>query len=269
MQVRVPNAMTVNTIGCPGGSIPFPLLLQIEPTATGTTGCDVYPVELREAMDLLVPRMLPCTLLTDVDTLELIGTDVEPLAETVERYGLEVLAEDSGTVIVPTSGLLALFGALRTYNLTMVDLPAVPDDLATTWLTVVDGAWPALPRLPDSTLYASSHDDVYLWVESVDPDLPRRLGQQLLATAVGTHLLAPTNTDGDAVDVTPPPLEMVDAVLGDEQVFSAGGDAIRVTADAVTIPFVRRFRRPFDEVPPTHDLTYERSTAAWTIDALA
>ena len=126
-------------------------------------------------------------MLTGVDTHEFTETGTVPVAETCDRYGVAVVAEDSDTVVIATADLLTLFGELQTYNLTALDLESPPQDLPARWCTVWDAPWPVLPRSPESTVFVSSHDDSGVWVEARDVQLSRHLGQRLLAIVAGTQ----------------------------------------------------------------------------------
>ena len=64
--------------------------------------------------DLLVPSMLPLTVLTGVDTDDFTAKGLAPFRETLAKCGVEVLAEDSDTVLVATPQLSLLFGDLWT-----------------------------------------------------------------------------------------------------------------------------------------------------------
>jgi hypothetical protein len=264
MLVRVPNAMTVNRVGSPlGTSEPFPVALRVERHSPDVVGCYIRPAAMHEIMDLLVPRMLPFSMLTDVGTYDFVDGGTAPLSSTLAGYGVDVVAEDSNTVIVATPHLLTLFGDLQTYNFVGLDLPAASVDLPETWCVVNDGLWPVLPRAPESTVFLSSHDDAYVWVETREPDTSVRLCQRALAILVGSHLL-----DGPGeIEVVPPPGEIVAEVLGEKLTFGCQQQDIRNAGSNVRVPF-NHLNRKLSEPPkpPTCTLVYGTSTGDWEIE---
>lgn len=259
MIVRVPNAMTKNHLGLSG--LPFPVSLQIERHLDGVVGASLYPIEFRDVADLLVPSMLPLTVLTGVDTDDFTAKGLAPLRETLAKCGVEVLAEGSDAVLVATPQLSLLFGDLWTSNLTLVDLPSSDVDLAEVWCAL-PADWPALSGMATSRTYLSTHDNVYLHAEFRDDRLAIGLCQRLLSILVGTHLL---NRPGEQ-SIVEPSARFVERALGDAQVLSCDQRNIGLTGSAVSVPFVHIPQRPFDRCPaPTHRISYDTTSGAWSL----
>lgn len=268
MRVRVPNALTINTLG----GQPFPVSASIEHEGDLTIGY-LFPIQLRDLADLVVDVTQPNLLLFGLDRSDYIQNEagdfiVRPIEDAL-RDIVEPLANEDGELILRSVDLPRVFGDMETYNAHIVDLPSTEVDIADLWCTGLGHDFrsgPVLPEYPTSRLFVDSHDDCYVYVESREPELPLRMIARLLSTFAATALF---NAGASASHVTQPTPQFVSEVLGDKGEFGAAQELAEATDHELRLPFAQVRQRGGDAVAtPTHVLTISASDGRWGLERL-
>ncbi|MFG2824586.1 hypothetical protein ACGFX4_34795 [Kitasatospora sp. NPDC048365] len=198
----------------------FPLSFEVR-AEDGSWTVDAAPVGIAEAVDLLVAAAGPQAVVTDLATVSFLDEDLRqwdasriaaeqgighPVVHRLGDWAAGTTVLGTELLVLDSTALpLLLDGSWSPYQLGLLDLPAVPtpdrlDELALTLGTAVFDR-PVLPALADSRLYATSHDDRFLAVETTDPALPAALFARLLALTAGSALVEAAQADLPAADV--------------------------------------------------------------------
>lgn len=123
---------------------------------------------------------------------------------------------------------------------------------------------PLLPHLPHSRFFLDSHDDCYLYLESRDDLLPKRIFERALQVYAGTVLFEESGFEGE---IAPIPGELLEALWPENAGLTMLREATYVEGRTVHIG-VSPVEFSFQETrayPTTFFVVYDGRTGKWHI----
>jgi hypothetical protein len=247
----------------------FPLGFTLLAAESGVFRASLHAQSLREVADLIVSHALGRACLFDVDhTMMEPGTrELRSLGNIAATAGVSLVPLDSDAYLLATSELPKLLEHLDHFNLSLLDVPPsmTPEDAYREMLDSADwggrASPPALDFAKRSSLFLSSHDDCYLYLEarSRHPALAHfaRLLQEYVAALAGVA----------AGEVAPPPVEILESLLaatGSCSMFDSNsrrdGGLLRLGRDG------RRYRLGDAPMPPEGWVRYDLAERLWSAE---
>lgn len=207
------NSFQVNS--APGEQQLFPLGFTLLAAESGVFRATLHAQSLREVADLIVGHALGRLCLFDVDHTMLEPGTREPrsLGSIAATAGVTLVPLDADAHLLATSELPRLLEHFEHFNLSLLDVPpsTTPEEAYRDLLDCADwrgrASPPALQFAKRSSLFLSSHDDCYLYLEarSRRPALAHfaRLLQEFVAALAGVA----------AGEVSSPTVEILESLL--------------------------------------------------------
>jgi len=247
----------------------FPLGFTLLAAESGVFRASLHAQSLREVADLIVGHALGRSCVFDVD-----HTMMEPgirklrsLGSIAETAAVTLVPLDADAHLLATSEFPRLLEHLEHFNLSLLDVPpsTTPEEAYRALLDSADwggrASPPALHFAQSSSLFLSSHDDCYLYLEarSRRPALAHfaRLLQEFVAARVGI----------EARRVAPPPDELLEALIaatGSCTMFDSNarldGSLLRLGHDG------RRYRLGDAATPPEAWVRYDLEERVWSAE---
>lgn len=269
------GAFSVNGLGL--GGAPFPMSFSVGETtgcwsvhATAAQAAELADVLMRAANDTILVVNLATTSFLDEDYVEWrpsriaeeqgVSCDVHSLGALAS--GVPNLSEE--VLLLRRDELPRFLAGWSPYALTLIDLPERPTPTRLDEIALAVGTAnhdePVLPRLVDSRLFFSGHDDCYVTVESTDRAVPAAIFGRLLALMAGSMLV-----DASPVDVPDPDGAIPRRLLEDGRHWI--GVPRAVTQDSATID-LSAASEPWTlgQRPPErsdHAVVYNATTGMW------
>jgi len=122
LKVRFPNVFTINTLGTPGGSIPFPFSITSNEGPNGFYSLSLHPQSVFDLYDILenFEKIVAFEVSTgnyDLQTGQDVGLSEEAAAQQVDFQAI-----DSDTIVISGNDLCDLLLNLYHYNIHAFDI---------------------------------------------------------------------------------------------------------------------------------------------------
>ncbi|MDB1088830.1 hypothetical protein PJ985_14775 [Streptomyces sp. ACA25] len=281
IEVGNDGAFRTNSVGTDRS--PFPLSF----TACETDGwwqISASAAQADELTDVLSRSANDTVLLVDLATVSFLHEDLQQWRPSLiaAEQGVDFTAHPLGAWASGTPGLgdeilvmhrnslpRFLDGSWSPYELTLVDVPAVPGPARLDEIALIMGTAatdePVLPRLKGSGLWYSGHDDCYLAVETADPTVPASILNRLLALLAGSALAGARATS--SVVIPEPDVTTTGRLIGESPhwigvVAAASETSVTIELSALPQPW------QLGEQPPEHvdcTATLDLTRGAWRV----
>ncbi len=172
MVVPFPNAFTINGLGL-GGSF-FPLSARVELHSSGISSMNICPLRVCDIVDLVADRSGPVYFLSDVaqqSWTDPVTRDWLEFDEAVAKFGVPCRPYGRSAAAFSKPSFVRIASEMNHYTFHALDLPVEPTEEEGARLIQAikdfDLEEPLVSRFNDAHIFVSSHDDCYLYVESV------------------------------------------------------------------------------------------------------
>lgn len=285
MNVRIPNAFTINKVGLDRHPFPFSCRVTV---VRGVTVLDLCACSLQDMTDLLAASMPRCVVCLDADHyvsppdrpdefLDLAGVmvtlDIAYVGHDITWAALgNPRAGDRDLVVIKPSALVRM-AEVYFYGLDLIGVDAEPDagfvnDVVASLRSADKRGTPLLatadirvgPRV-------RTHDDCYVHVESGDDTLATDLIARTLTTLVGVALADRAAVAEGSVDVEPLPRAMARALLTAGGEWSSSQSSVTSGSGTVVVPLGNGSWRLSEPLPSRVDraLSYHRASRRWEL----
>jgi hypothetical protein len=264
------NAFTRNSLG--SAREPFPLSVERRIPRGGVHGIHIFPVDLESIGDILIEGGSRRWLVYDVGHYD---TDIanlrfiHSLASAADRRGLPYRAYDSDILTMAPVDARVMLAGIHHHNVSLLSIPdtSSDDEVEDLYLRASGTRWArdewVLPKCETSNLYFHGHDDCYVYCESRDEDMCRRIVSRTLETYAAT-LLHSAELDHD---VQPTPPGFVEYWLPPGSGRSSRRGWCSADSKSVNIGFVEVAikRMQLSDGPIEGRIVYDVATGSWSI----
>ena len=238
MKIKYPNASSINKIGLQSEYFSFSAVVKEQQSNSSLWIC---PIGINEILDVIEEYSLEYIILFDIDH-NWFETDFKhvSLEQLARIKKLECKSFGEEVISIKKESLKRLIKRLSHYNFHAFDFPSVinENELIDYYFKCNDYNWNTnnnlLTEIGKSSWYIDSHDDCYLYIESLDRSFLNCIFERAMQTYVGTIIFE--NKDFE-FEISFIPKDIIDLLLLMEVPITIQAKYVTIHADKIQLPY--------------------------------